>query len=203
MPTIVPIVEGPGDVAAFPPLLVKILQQVNCRSDVIVAHGKGSVVNAQNKQKLEKHLEKFLRHAQNKPDCGAIIVLVDADDDCPVIRFEQMTHRCCQAGLQVPVQVVYAHRMYESWFLASIETIRGRHGISEEASLEVAVETVGSPKKWLSDRMPHGSTYKETTHQVSLSKEIDLDMACEKSRSFRRLCHALEQLVAEIDLAST
>ena len=202
MPTIVPIVEGPGDVAAFPPLLVKILHQIHCRPDVIVAHGKGGVVNAQNKQMLEKYLEKFLRHAQNKPDCGAIIVLVDADDDCPVTKFEQMTLRCCQAGLQVPVQVVYAHRMYESWLLASIETVRGRHGISEEASLEAAIETVASPKKWLSDRMPPGSTYKETTHQVSLSKEIDLDIAREKSRSFRRLCHALEQLIAGIDQAS-
>ena len=202
MPTIVPIVEGPGDVAAFPPLLVSILQQLHCRPDVMVAHGKASVVNAQNKQKLEKDLEKFLRHALNKPDCGAIIVLVDADDDCPVTKFQQMTHRCRQAGLPVPVQVVYAHRMYESWLLASIETIRGRHGISEEASLEVAVETVGNPKKWLSDQMPHGSIYKETTHQVSLSKEIDLDITREKSRSFRRLCHALEQLVAGIDQAS-
>ena len=70
-------------------------------------------------------------------------------------------------------------------------------------SLEVAVETVGNPKKWLSDQMPHGSIYKETTHQVSLSKEIDLDIAREKSRSFRRPCQALEQLVAGIDQAFT
>ena len=196
MATIVPIVEGPGDVDALPSLLVRILHEKLGRPDVMVAHGKSRVVNAQNRSNLEKDPERFLRHALNKPDCAAILVLVDADDDCPVTKFEHLSKVCYQSGVAVPVQVVYAHREYESWFLASLETVRGRHGISENASLERAIEAIGDPKGWLTDRMPHGKAYKETTHQVSLTTAIDISLAHERSRSFRRLCHALEQLVS-------
>ena len=133
MSTIVPIVEGPGDVSALPHLLVRILQQIHCRPDIMVAHGKTRVVNAQNRSNLGKKLEKFLGHAQNKPDCSAILVLVDADDDCPVTEAQSLSQRCQAIGVGVPVQVVYAHREFESWFLASLETIKGQHGISETA----------------------------------------------------------------------
>ena len=44
MPTIVPVVEGAGDVAAFPELLTRILLEKYNRTDVIVAHGKSNVV---------------------------------------------------------------------------------------------------------------------------------------------------------------
>ncbi len=98
--------------------------------------------------------------------------------------------------------MVYAHREYESWFLASLDTIRGRHGIPETASLTGDVEAVANPKQWLSDRMPNGQIYKETTQQASFSSGIDLDLACQNSRSFRRLCHALEQLVEVMSQAA-
>ena len=195
MATIVPVVEGPGDTAALPQLLGRILSQMYDRPDVMVAQGKTRVVTAQNRSNLEKYLEKFLGHALNKPDCAAILVLVDADDDCPVTVSQQLTQRCEQIGTTVPIQVVYAHREYESWFLASLDTIRGRHGIPETATLAGGVEAVANPKNWLSNRMPTGQAYKETTHQASFSSAIDLDLARQNSRSFRRLCHALEQLL--------
>lgn len=196
MPTIVPIVEGPGDVSALPQLLVRILHQMHGRHDIFVAQGKSRVVNAQNRSNLEKKLDKFLGHAQNKPDCGAVLVLVDADEDCPVSEFQKLSQKCRESGVSVPVQVVYAHREFESWFLASLESIRGIHGISEEASLKGEVEAVGNPKRWITDQMPQGVAYKETTHQAALSSHIDLDLAYRRSRSFRRLCRAVEQLVS-------
>ena len=83
-PTIVPVVEGAGDVAALPELLGRILRERFNRTDVIVAQGKSGVVTTNGRQKLESKLENFLGHAQNKPECDAILVLLDADDDCPV-----------------------------------------------------------------------------------------------------------------------
>ena len=75
MATIVPVVEGPGDTVALPQLLGRILSQMHNRPDIMVAQGKTRVVTAQNRSNLEKYLEKFLRHALNKPDCAAILVL--------------------------------------------------------------------------------------------------------------------------------
>ncbi len=202
MPTIVPVVEGPGDVAALPELLSRILLQMYGRPDIIVGWGKSRVVMAKDRSRLEKELERFLRHAQNKPDCGGILVLMDADNDCPVTLFREMSGRCQQSGVTVPVQVVYARREYESWFLASLATMRGRNGIPDSAALTVEAEEVADPKRWLSSQMPDGMAYKETSHQASFSSAIDLDLARHNSRSFRRLCHALEQLADAMDQTS-
>ena len=65
--------------------------------------------------------------------------------------------------------------------------------------MTASVEDIANPKKWLSDQMPSGMAYKETTHQASFTSSVDLDMAYQNSRSFRRLCHALEQLVHAMD----
>lgn len=197
--TIVPVVEGDGDAAAFPELLVRILHEKYNRYDVFVAQGKTKVVKANGKQNLEKKLDRFLRHAQNKPECGAILILVDADINCPVTLAKQLSQRCDQIGTTCPVQIVCAHRSYETWFLASLNTIKGLHGIPNTADLSDDPEAVGNPKQWLSDQMPSGQAYKETIHQVSLSRVIDLDLAQQNSRSFRRLCHALELLLSTIE----
>ena len=84
MTTIIPVVEGVGDATALPGLLGRILLERYNRPDVMVAQGRTNVVTANGRQKLESKLENFLQHAQNKPECDAILVLLDADDDCPV-----------------------------------------------------------------------------------------------------------------------
>ena len=190
-----PVVEGDGDAEALPQLLNRILTEKLNRYDIVVAEGKSKVVKANGLSKLKNNLEKFLLHAQNKPKCGAILILVDADVKCPVSLAQHISQRCEQIGTRCPAQVVCADRTYESWFLASLDTIRGSHGIASTAALSCDAEDVPRPKQWLTSQMPAGQAYKETIHQASLSQKIDLDLAYRNSRSFRRLCHALEQLL--------
>ncbi len=199
MPTIVPVVEGPGEVAALPALLSRILLEYYNRPDVLVAYGKRGVVSANGLPKLETQLAKFLQHAQNKPDCDAILVLLDADNDCPVILSQELSQHCEQVGTKCPVQIVCARRSYESWFLASLDTVKGKSVIPDTATLSGDAENVPNPKQWITALLPRGQAYKETTHQAALSSYIDLDLAHKNSRSFRRLCHALEQLLDAID----
>ena len=198
MPTIVPVVEGDGDAAALPELLIKILQQRYCRYDVSVAQGRTGVVKANSISKLEADLGKFLKHAQKKPGCKAILVLVDADNECPVGLAQSLAQRCEEVGASYPVHIVCARRSYESWFLASFRSIRGLHGIPTDASPPQNAEGIPDPKRWLSGLMPVGKKYKATTHQASFSRVIDIDLAFKNSRSFRRLCHAIEELLADI-----
>ena len=194
MTTIIPVVEGAGDVAAFPVLLRLILQQMYNRPDIIVAQG-NMVVRANGRQNLENKLEKFLGHAQNKPECDAILVLLDTDGECPVELAQRLLQRCEEIGLIRPVEIVCAHWTFESWFLASLETIKGQRGISEAAALSLDAEDIQNPKQWLTNHMPDGQAYKETLHQASLSSFIDIELTYHNSRSFRRLCHALELLL--------
>lgn len=195
MLTVVPIVEGDGDAAALPQLLHRILHERFQRYDVTVAQGKSNVVKSNGRQKLEKDFDKFLRYAQIKPSCDAILILVDSDRDCPVDLRKRYIELCDQVGVLCPIEIVCAQRTFESWFIASVDTIKGFHGISETAVLPDGVDEIQNPKQWLSSQMPSGQSYKETIHQLSFSNRIDLELAYSRSRSFRRLCHALELLL--------
>lgn len=203
MPTIVPIVEGDGEVLALPSLLYGILSQRQERYDVLIAQGRNRVVNARGRSKLLKDFEKFLGHAQNKPDCDAVLVILDADEDCPVSLANELIERCANAGINCPVQIVCAHHEYESWFLASWDTIKVEAGLPDTVGPLEPVDDVTNPKGWIKELMPKDQSYKETSHQAPYTRAINLDLAHQNSRSFQRLCHALEQLVGAIDEAST
>ena len=195
MLSIVPVVEGPGDADALPDLLRRILWEKLNRYDAVVAHGKKGIVKTNGRSNLIKKLEKFLQYAQRKPRCGAILVLVDTDGDCPVELAKELSDRSRGIGIRCPVQIVCANRSFESWFLASFDTIRGHYGISSDARLDMNAEEVPSPKRWITAQMPQGQAYKETIHQGPLCQVMELESTQVNSRSFRRLCHALEQLL--------
>lgn len=197
MLSIVPIVEGPGDVAAFPILLRRLLHERYHRFDVEIAKPKPTGGSG----KLIRDLERFLRYAVTTPQCGSILVLIDADEKCPKELAESLASRSKSLGLDKPTAVVCAKREYETWFLASLDTIKGkgRAAISDTASFTGEIESFGGVKGWLSDQMPPDRTYKETADQPALTPFIDLNLAHANSRSFKRLCHAVEQLLAAMD----
>ena len=180
---IVPIVEGPGDVKAVPELLRRVLSERLDRYDIGVlkpkmAKGKGGLI---------KRLENFIGYAALTDGCVAILVLLDADDDCPKELGFELAGRARATALSIPTVVVCAKREYESWFLASDENFQGE------------AEEYSSAKQWLNRRFAEGLTYKETRDQVRFSATMDMDAAYESSRSFRRLCNAVDELVRFVD----
>ena len=168
------------------------------RSDAVIGDGPNGTVRAAGRFQLEAELGKFLQYAQRKPDCAGILVLVDADSDCPLHLAQQLRERCEANGILVPVEIVCAKHEYETWFLASLSTIREVAGISSDVLAPSPVESQGSPKGWIGRQMPSGRSYKPTIHQLLFSNLVDLELAYKNSRSFRRLCHALEQLLNRI-----
>ncbi len=195
MRCIVPIVEGPGDMEALPILLRRLLHERYQRYEVEIARPK----NAHGSGKLVKELERFLAYAATTPGCGSFLVLIDADEKCPKEMAESLAVRSKALGLDKPAAIVCAKSEFETWFLASLDTIRGRAAISETARFTGVIESLRGAKEWLSDQMPPDRTYKETVDQPSLTPFIDLSLAHLNSRSFRRLCHAVEQLLAAMD----
>jgi hypothetical protein len=199
-PRIVPIVEGPGDVSAVPALLRKLLVESSIYN-VAVAPAK----NAHGRGNLDKKggLERFIRYAWKDPECGAIMVLVDSDDDCPKELALSYAHRIEALGVLFPVVIVCAKRMYETWLVASFETIaghdiEGRRGPSAEVP-QTDVESIGNCKTWITDRMAPGRIYKETTDQEAMTHLLDASKAISRSRSFRRLVHAVGEAVQAIE----
>ena len=79
MPKIVPIVEGFGEVDAVPALLWKLLAEMG-RYDIQIeaaqnAHGCRNLT-------VPGGVEKFVANAWTKRDCGAVLILMDAEEQC-------------------------------------------------------------------------------------------------------------------------
>ena len=199
-PVIVPIVEGDGEVKAVPRLLLRIIGEKHGRQDIRIQQP----INARGKTKLLKKFAVFLEYAREQQECDAILVLLDGDEDCPRDLAACLVQTAAGLNLGVPVAIVCAHREYEAWFVANLklgagDKIRGSLGLSETADYEGDIESIGSPKGWIQVRMPQGTGYKETQHQLALTEYIDIEHTQRRSRSFRRLCHAVEELLCAIE----
>ncbi len=198
---IVPIVEGSGEVDAVPLLLRRLLFEVKHRYEFAIAKPK----NAQNRGALIAHLERFLEYARQEVGCAGVLVLLDADEDCASQLAIGLASRASTLYLSFPVAIVCAKCEYEAWFLASLETIagkplKGRDGLNADAQYDhKKVENLRDVKGWLSANMPPGRAYKETQDQVAMTELLDFNLARERSRSFRRLEHALNEILKAVD----
>jgi len=190
MPKIVPIVEGDGDFQAVPILLRRALAENLNNYAWEIARPK----IAHSLPALRKRLSDFIRYAQMEPDCGAILILLDLDDGCPKEQACLLVEEIRKEYLRCPVAVVLVHREYEAWFLASAESLRGYHNLQEDLHPPESPETIRDAKGWLSEHMPNGIIYKETSHQPAMTTQMDFELLKSRSRSFLRLLHALEQL---------
>ncbi len=198
-PKLIAIVEGPGDRTAVPGLLRRILGERLNRYDITVAKAKA----LGSKSNLNKKLEMFLRYALIE-ECSAILVLVDADTECPTELAVSIVNRVIPLNLDVPVAVACAKHEYETWFICMLsentgQKIRERLEISETVTAPKNIEDVRDPKGWLTNHMPANRAYRETGDQESMTYHIDFALAQSRSRSFRRLCHAVEELVFAMD----
>lgn len=202
MPSIVPVVEGPGDAAAVPVLLRLILAHLHQHQIGVAtpknAHGCGNLY-------IPGGLEKFVEYAFRTPDCGGVLILVDADrdDNCPKVLAPEFAARIRASRARKPVAVVFAKPEYEIWLIASIETIAGKllkgsPGIAAGTVAPTNCEDVASPKSWLEKHFNPPATYKETLHQAPMSAYVDPALASQRSRSFVRLLNAVSQLTTAI-----
>lgn len=203
IPPIISIVEGPGERQAVPLLLRRLLQEVFERYDVtvtnpIVTHGKGN---------MDRRLERYLEYARIQ-EAGGVIVVRDADRDCPHAIARGMAARAGRMNLGVPVVVVCPKPEFEAWIIGSLagscgESIRGLLGIRPATAVPNDVEILGDAKGWLSGCMPADKIYKPTTHQAKLAARISIGQASTTCRSFRRFLHAVEELVEAMDTQIT
>jgi len=205
MPKLVPIVEGDGEVKALRLLLRRLFSEVHQTCDFEVAkpknaHGCGSLTTLNG-------IERFVKYALIEPDCEAVLVLIDNDavrglpegqaleDDCAPALAHYLARRINAIHPNKPVVVVVARWEYEAWFLASLETVGQAVGLPEDVVYEGDVESARSAKGWISRRLPPGRKYSETRDQVRMTALLDFGRIESRSPSFRRLKHALEEVV--------
>lgn len=189
-----PIVEGHGEVAALP-ILVRRLRDDSQAFNIDV----NRPIRATRAQLVrEDTLKQRVRLALLQEQCGAILIVFDADDDCPKHLAPTIQRWANEESAPVPSAVVMANREYEAWFLASIDSLRGRRRIRNDAAFSLNPEVPRAAKHELEQCMIEGSTYSETVDQPALSSLFELQQAYAKSRSFRRLVNAFCLLAMQL-----
>ena len=184
MPKIVTIVEGHGEVSSVPILLRRIADDLI--PGVFVELPRPIRIKRQQLLKdgeLERAVDLAARQAGAD---GRILILLDSDEDCPRHLAAEISRRAIKARSDRLIRVVLAKAEYESWFLAAAASIAGCRGIAASATPPPDPESVADPKRWLSDRMPAGWSYRPTLDQPALTQIFDL-AAARKTPSFDKM----------------
>lgn len=197
-PRIATIVEGHGEVEAVPILLHRIAAEVGpavwpeilrpyrvARDCLLRPRG------------LENVVDDLIRRLGG---ITGLLVVFDADDDCPAAVGPELTSRLIATRPGLPAAVVLPNREFEAWFMAAAPSLAGHQGLADGLVTPANPEAIRGCKEWLSDRRPSGMPYKPRQHQPGLAATVDLAMARDNSPSFAKFhrdvvrlltCHSL------------
>lgn len=190
--SIVPIVEGQGEVRSVPALLHRLGAPFSHRmllkvADPIRCHRDGITKEAE----LERIVELAASRLEGP---GAILLLLDADDDCPAELGPRLLARAQQTRPDKRIRVVLAHREYESWFLAAAGSLGGYCGLPQGLHDHEEPEKPRDAKGWLREQMQGSRTYSPPVDQLVLTRAFDIEAAAQHSPSFKRFCRVCNEL---------
>lgn len=189
------VVEGDGEVAALPVLLRRL---ADWRSP-------GLYVDVQTPIRVRR--DRFLNREEEfsrnmclaAAKCGAggfVLVMLDADDDCPVALSRDLKARCEIVVPHRAVSIVLANREYEAWFIASAESLSGKRGFVCPTGILPDPDSPRDAKGWVRSQIT-GGRYGEATDQAAFTAQMSLPDAHGRSRSFRKLCSEFDRRIGE------
>ncbi|GIH71533.1 DUF4276 family protein [Sphaerimonospora thailandensis] len=190
--TIASIVEGYGEVTALPVLLRRITQDCGIWDAKIpephrIPRGKliaqGGVENA------------VLQASRQVTGPGGVLVLFDADDDCPADYGPALLKRAQTARNDKEISVVLANREFEAWFLAAAASLAGHRGLADPLQPPSNPESIRDAKGWLTHQKIDGTSYKETIDQAPLAAVFDMAQARRNAASFDKFWRDVERLI--------
>jgi hypothetical protein len=122
---------------------------------------------------LERAID--LAALQTTPEDG-ILVLIDADQDCPKELGPTLLNRAETHRPDRRIRVILAKSEYESWFLAAADSL-GAGQESAEVQSPPDPEAVRDAKGMLCRLLGWRRSYRETLDQPALTVRFDLEQA--------------------------
>jgi hypothetical protein len=206
------VVEGDGERTAVPVLLNRMLTRlrrhlrVSVDSESTLCARNGDRITAPYDQKRQLGIEFFVARAvREKP--AAVLVIVDAEDRCVQreARYDpplgpELLERARRVAGGIPVGVVVANRMFESWFLADFHSLRARGHFPPTATFPRwrTPEANGGCKGWMTDLL--GRKYSETRDQQAFAKHVSLPLRATlraRAPSFHKLYREVDRISRE------
>lgn len=184
------IVEGEGDVAAMPVLLRRITTSHSIWGIEVLPPmrlPRGKMVK---EPELRRHVELAAR--RTGPE-DAILVVLDADKDCPAELGPRLHGWAAGQRADRRVAVVVIPCEFEAWLLAGAIGLAGRRGLPADLQPPARPEHIRDAKGWLAERMARG--YHETRDQEPFTASFDLPgaRACPSFARFERLVVGLSR----------
>ena len=192
------IVEGHGEVQAVPVLLRRIFAEVH--PGAFLPMNNPIRVRANRFLRDDAELFKYVTLAalQAKPHPqGVVLILLDCEDDCPATVGPALLARATAVRDDVPILVAFAHREFETWFMAAARSLQGIEGLPITMEMLSDPERTRDAKGWVSRQL--GVTYNEPNHQPLLTRHFDFQEAS-SIPSFARLHRKLRALFAPTDV---
>jgi hypothetical protein len=191
------IVEGHGECEAVPILIRRIAQTIDPGFVPRILPPLRIPASRLLKQgEMERSLDFAARKLEGR---GGIVIIVDCDWEncCPAEEGPLLLKRALATRGDVPIAVVLAKREFEAWFLAATESLRGKFGLPGNLESPAYPESIRGAKEWLTDKMPPGRAYAETTDQPAFAAVFDMNTARRADsfdKCYRDIKNMLEQL---------
>lgn len=190
--TIASVVEGDGEVRALPKLLHRLAPEAavyDLRTPQPWKTSRGKLTS-------EGGIERVVSAAALQVNTvGGVLVLLDADDDCPATLGPELLQRARAARSDVPISVVLANREFEAWFVAAAASLAGAHGFPDTLTAPANPEQIRGAKEWLGKHRTDGRPYKPTVDQSPLASAFDMTAARSGSPSFDKFCRDVTDLL--------
>jgi len=185
------IVEGHGEVESVPLLVRRVCKATNLVEPEI---RKNDVIRRPRSQLIrEGEIERAIDLAGRRVGSGgAILVLLDADDDLPCELAPKLLTRAQNVRPDCRVAVVLAMREYEGWFLAAARSLAGKAGIPTSASPPPNPQNIRDAKGLIGAWM---GQYRPILQQPRLTALMDLDEA-RSAPSFDKLWREVNRILA-------
>lgn len=190
---VAPIVEGHGEVEAVRILIERTWCEIVGGEyvDVLkpIRQPKSKLVQREGLERAVQLAAAKLAAASGETIPALILVLVDADEDCPAELGPRLADWARAAGAGHEAVCVVAKLEFETWFAASAESLTDYLEIeSSDTFSDPEDNRVG--KGWIQSRY-RGVKYSETADQPRLTSHMDLSLCRRRSPSFDKLCREL------------
>ncbi len=195
MVTILPVVEGHGEVRSIPHLIRRVLQEAAQRYDIDVGH---AIRQPSGSLWTPGGMERAVRLALARPRCDALLVLTDREDGCPKtdgpILAQELERALRSVGCtEMLAAAVLAYREVETWFLAALDSPGFQTFVRPGSAPPAHPESRRDAKGWL-EQFLLAVAYDSSADQLTFAARLNLTLARAGSDSFDKFCREVIRL---------